>query len=196
VLQDGRDLIVLNSTRVSVLNQNFNLVHALAHHYYYHDIAERYISKEARRNFERRSAKFAAVFLLPKDPFIKDIESDPGKLETYVNLSFKCFVSPNIMITRAYDLKIIDYDVYRKLMDEYDLKRESLKSVNVRQIPALSKATGVLTKGCGLSREDIVSGSGISSNEIEILLHLEPASFKIENNNILEFKCPAADTDL
>lgn len=194
VLHDGRALIVLNSTKVSVLNQNFNLMHALAHHYYYKDIDERYLSKEARRKFEYRSAEFATAFLLPKIEFIRDIEKAPLELETYVNLSFKWHVSVNIMAARSYQLKQIDYETYRMLIAEYALKKESFEAVMRRDKPyVLSKSAEVLISEGKFTREEIVLESGLSSNDIELLLKLEKGSFKIEKNNILEFKGPTAD---
>lgn len=90
--------------------------HELAHiliHEPYLDLST--LSKDEEREMEQQANDFASAFLLPKEPFIRDVSMFPIDLDHYVFMKKKWHVSVGVMIRRAYNLGVITFNQYSYL---------------------------------------------------------------------------------
>lgn len=200
---NGSDVyfVVLGNDKGSRYRRQFDAAHELAHiliHEPYLDLST--LSKDEEREMENQANDFASAFLLPKEPFIRDVSMFPTNLEHYVFMKKKWHVSVGVMVRRAYNLNVITYNQYsymqRQISKNGWRKREPLDDQSIPTSPILIKKS-ILT----LLENNIFNGSSIQeelSNEYELTLGegMIEALTGIEEGTLSKYKKPKSNVVL
>lgn len=122
---NGKELvmIVLGSDKESLFRRNFSAAHELGHILLddFFDIDE--MSKLEYRDMENIMNKFAGALLIPKDNYIRDLNtSSKTDLSYYIQLKKKYRVSAAALIVRARQLEEITTNQYQYLMKRLSQK--------------------------------------------------------------------------
>lgn len=136
--------ILIDQDNNSFFRQQFSLGHELAHWVLHSDsINPQELNAEEYRQMETEANIFASNFLLPEEPFIKDIEKGKNDIEAYLAIKNKWNVSVSSMVYRAKDLNLIDSSEYlnlQKRMSSRGWRRvEPFDSVKPVSTPILLK---------------------------------------------------------
>lgn len=110
-------IVAISNSNQSIARARFDMAHEMAHiilHPWSEDLE--LITKEEFKARERQANIFAGAFLLPREPFLKDVSHYPTSLDYYVSLKEKWNVSISAMIYRAHQLEAISYNQYQYLM--------------------------------------------------------------------------------
>ncbi|MDA2756503.1 ImmA/IrrE family metallo-endopeptidase [Bacillus cereus group sp. Bc005] len=192
---DGSDVyfVVLGNDKGSRYRRQFDAAHELAHiliHEPYLDLST--LSKDEEREMEQQANDFASAFLLPKEPFIRDVSMFPTDLDHYVFMKKKWHVSVGVMVRRAYNLGVITFNQYSYLQRQMSKngwrKKEPLDGKSKPTSPVLIKKS-ILT----LLENDVFDGNSILdtlSNEYQLSLREEmfEALTGLEEGTLAEFR--------
>jgi len=196
--------IVLSSDKQSFYRRQFDVAHELGHALLHESsIVFNDLDKEEQKQIEKEANDFAAAFLLPREPFLRDVLMHPNDLEYYKMLKKKWGVSISAMLMRAYKLEAINDGTYQYMQrliskkgwrqkEPYDDIKEIAEPMANRQAIELlvendyfsgSELLKILSKEFGLT---------VLPNEVEKLLGLEEG-YLIEKeppltNNIVQIK--------
>jgi len=185
-----RCFIILGNDKKSAVRRQFDAAHELAHLVMHNGLVNiDELSKDEYKEMERQADSFAASFLLPRTPFIKDLVY-PSKLDFYVELKKKWRVSVGAMIVRAFHLEVISYNQYQYLMRQMGTKgwrtKEPLDDViTVPEPTLLRRAVDMLLINNVLKVRDILAKLRLTQNKAETLLNL-PKGKLIELENAEE----------
>ncbi|HDR5349730.1 TPA: ImmA/IrrE family metallo-endopeptidase [Bacillus thuringiensis] len=192
---DGSDVyfVVLGNDKGSRYRRQFDAAHELAHiliHEPYLDLST--LSKDEEREMEQQANDFASAFLIPKEPFIRDVSMFPTDLDHYVFMKKKWHVSVGVMVRRAYNLGVITFNQYSYLQRQMSKngwrKKEPLDGKSKPTSPVLIKKS-ILT----LLENDVFDGNSILdtlSNEYQLSLREEmfEALTGLEEGTLAEFR--------
>lgn len=110
-------LVALSKNKDTAVRTNFDAAHELGHimlHPWSEDIES--LSREEFKEREKEANEFAAAFLLPEKPFIRDVSAYPNNLNYYIELKKKWKVSIQAMLYRSQSLGQITQNQYQYLM--------------------------------------------------------------------------------
>lgn len=186
--------VVLGNNKYSATRRQFNAAHELGHillHDWNNDDIEE-ISKDEFRKKEEEANQFAAEFLLPKEPFLKDLLYEKN-LDFYVELKRKWKVSISAMVMRAYQLKKLNANQYQYLMRQISQrgwrKKEPLDDVIKLEQPTLfRKSIQIILENNIFSIDSLMdelsnNGLGLEKSELEELLNLEKNTLNKKNES-------------
>lgn len=154
-------IIVLGSDKGNYFRRQFDAAHELAHvliHDAYLDLST--LSKEEEKEIEAEANNFASAFLLPRDPFIKDISIMPTDLNHYVYLKKKWHVSVGAMVRRAFNLGVIsssEYDKLQRTITRWGWRREEPLDRETRPTSPVLLSKSIIT----LLDEKIFNGTSL-----------------------------------
>lgn len=181
---EDRFIMVLTNDKNSFARRQFNAAHELGHICLHKEnlIVEE-LSSEEFSVMENEANQFAAAFLLPKQSFLVDLHY-PIDLDYYIELKKKWKVSVSMMIIRAYNLGVINYNQYQNLQRKISIKgwrqKEPLDDVFVMKKPqAIKKALELIVYNDVVSGPQLVNELGYTQSDLENILDLD--------NNILSF---------
>ncbi|MGY2610245.1 XRE family transcriptional regulator [Bacillus pretiosus] len=172
---NGSDVyfVVLGNDKGSRYRRQFDAAHELAHiliHEPYLDLST--LSKDEEREMEQQANDFASAFLLPKEPFIRDVSMFPIDLDHYVFMKKKWHVSVGVMVRRAYNLGVITFNQYSYLQRQMSKngwrKKEPLDGQSKPTSPVLIKKSIL-----ALLENNVFDGNSILdelSNEYQLSL--------------------------
>lgn len=122
---DSRHYFVITTGESrSFYRQQFSIAHEIGHWVLHQHLNPAELDKEEYRLMEDQANKFASAFLLPRESFGKQLQTQKADdIETYFNLKRIWNVSMAAMIKRAYDLKIISIEVQTKLYKQMSYRR-------------------------------------------------------------------------
>ena len=113
---------IYNLENTTFSRLQFTLGHELGHWLLGHiDSDEDTLTAEDYRDNEKEANLFASCLLLPKQAFINDM-INPTDLSSYVPLKRKWKVSIAMMVMRARNLELIDYQQYQNLYKQLSRK--------------------------------------------------------------------------
>ena len=108
----------------SFYRQQFSMAHEIGHWVLHQHLDPAELDKEEYRLMEDQANKFASAFLLPRESFGKQLQTQKADdIETYFNFKRIWNVSMAAMIKRAYALKIISIEVQTKLYKQMSYRR-------------------------------------------------------------------------
>lgn len=191
--------VILGTDKKSFYRRQFNCAHELGHilmHERYSDLNE--INRDEYRDRENEANSFASAFLLPAEPFRRDVMIYPNRLSHYVELKKKWHVSIMAMIMRAYSLDCISQNQYTYLMRQMSTNGyrqiEPLDDqIEYKHPHALRQAIKLLLTKANMSGGDIMrlfasNGFSVSANVVEELLNLDKGVLSQTNDdNIVTF---------
>lgn len=117
-INDNLYYIVLNNiNNTNFYREQFTLAHELGHYIMHADeIDPQDLGSDEYRIMEREANSFASSFLLPRDSFKESmIQRNRGNITEYIPVKSEWNVSISAIIMRAFDLKIINTDQFKKL---------------------------------------------------------------------------------
>ncbi|MGE7672957.1 helix-turn-helix domain-containing protein [Lysinibacillus sp. NPDC094403] len=196
--------IVLSSDKQSFYRRQFDVAHELGHALLHESsIVFNDLDKEEQKQIEKEANDFAAAFLLPKEPFLRDVLMHPNDLEYYKMLKKKWGVSISAMLMRAYKLEAINDGTYQYMQrliskkgwrqkEPYDDIKEIAEPMANRQAMELLVENDYFS---GYELLKILSkkyGLTVLPNEVEKLLGLEEGYLIVKetpiSNNIVQLK--------
>lgn len=182
-------IIALSKNKDTAARTHFDISHEIGHillHEWSEDIES--LTREQFKVREKEANEFAASFLLPEEPFAKDVSAYPNDLEYYVQLKKKWKVSIAAMLYRACDLGAISQNQYqymiRIMQNRKWRKNEPLDNILQTYKPSLLKdAIDVLLTNNVFSTKEFIdelSDEGMALNyfEVENLLDLPKDTLK------------------
>ena len=118
--QNGKDsfCVIVENNKESWARKNFSLAHELGHIILHSSDSYIELSKTEQNQLEIEANLFASAFLLPSEEFSKDMKN-VYKLEDFVPLKSKWYVSIGAMMIRAKQLGILSNDQYLRLIKRY-----------------------------------------------------------------------------
>jgi len=190
---EAKYLIGFSLNKGTAARIHFDIAHEIGHillHEWSEDIET--LSKDEFIERENEAHSFASAFLLPKDAFLRDISTYADNIPYYIELKKKWKVSISAMIRRSYNLRIIDYNTYQRLMRTMQKKgirkEEPLDKILITAKPSLLKTAVqmLLNEGVFTPKEFVNElanqyGLSILPSEIELLLDLPKDTLKIDN---------------
>ena len=169
-------LIAYSNNKTSAARIHFDIAHELGHiclHEWSDNIED--ISKADFKTREQEANDFAATFLLPKDSFMADLQTNSLNLLGFKHLKKKWKVSMSAMIRRSKELGVIDAEVYQNLirtMQRRGLRKEEpLDDVLLTAEPSLLKTAVLLL----LQEEVFTPKEFMDELDINYNLAIEPA---------------------
>lgn len=188
-----RYLIGCSRNKDTAARIHFDIAHELGHillHEWSEDVET--LSKDEFKEKEKEANTFASAFLLPKNIFIKDIGAYADNLAYYIELKKKWKVSISAMIRRAYNLGLINSDIYQQLMRTMQKKgikkKEPLDDILYTAPPSLLRTSvqilleqNVLTPREFMDELSYNHKLSLESNEVETLLDLPKNILKVVN---------------
>lgn len=114
--------VIVEDNKESWARKNFSLAHELGH-IILHGNEDSYVDKSRteQNEIESEANNFAAAFLLPAEPFKKDMIF-VRKLDDFISLKAKWKVSIGAMLLRARQLEIISPEQYTKYIKYYSYR--------------------------------------------------------------------------
>lgn len=190
---ETRYLIALSKNKNTAARLHFDVAHELGHillHEWSEDIES--LSNTEFKEREQQAHDFASAFLLPAEPFIRDVGIYADKLSYYIELKKKWRVSIAAMIRRSLNLGLIKYDSYQSLMRQMQKRgirrEEPLDDVLITAQPTLLKtAVDMLINDKVLTPREFINELSqeynltLGSDVIESLLGLDKDTLKISN---------------
>lgn len=187
---EERYVIALSKNKTTAVRLHFDVAHELGHillHDWSDDIES--ISHDEFKKREKEANAFAAAFLLPEEPFKKDIGIYAGNLKYYEILKKKWNVSIVAMIMRSYNLGLIDYNKYQlmiRTMQKKGIKKEEpLDNVLITAEPTILKtAVEMLLNEKVFTANEFMSelaydyGFSLYPEDVEELLDLRKGTLK------------------
>ena len=169
-------LIAYSNNKTSAARIHFDIAHELGHiclHEWSDNIED--ISKADFKTREQEANDFAATFLLNKDSFMADLQTNSLNLLGFKHLKKKWKVSMSAMIRRSKELGVIDAEVYQNLirtMQRRGLRKEEpLDDVLLTAEPSLLKTAVLLL----LQEEVFTPKEFMDELDINYNLAIEPA---------------------
>jgi len=191
--QETRYLVAYSKNKTAAARIHFDIAHELGHillHEWSEDIEA--LSRDEFREREQQAHAFAAAFLLPREPFERDLGRYASNLSYYTVLKEKWKVSIAAMIRRAYSLEKIDQFTYQKLMRNMQKqgirKEEPLDDTLYTAKPTLLRTSiNMLIQDNVFSAKELMEeladdyGLPLSSIEVEHLLDLPKGTLAYSN---------------
>lgn len=177
--------VFLGNDKESAVRSKFDISHEVGHMIMHQSINdEKLLIPETFKIIENQAHRFAAVFLLPEETFLKDLHSPT--LESFWMLKEKWKVSIALMIMRCRQLCIIDDDEYRRLWIKLGRrgwrKKEPLDNKIPMESPQfINRSIKLIVDKGGLSKEDILLSIPLPKSIIEELANLPPGYFDQED---------------
>ncbi|MFL0361429.1 helix-turn-helix domain-containing protein [Pseudobacillus sp. 179-B 2D1 NHS] len=179
ILNDNdRFIMVLTNDKNSFARRQFNAAHELGHICLHKEnLIVDELSPEEFSTMEKEANQFAAAFLLPKESFLADLHF-PIDLDYYVELKKKWKVSISMMVVRAYNLGVINYNQYqnlnRKISSRGWRQKEPLDNIFLMKKPqAINKALELVIYNDVISGPQLVNELGYTKSDLEKILDLD-----------------------
>lgn len=173
----GRPFIFLTNDKGSAFRRQFDGAHELGHILMHRHIDNQdLLTKEEYKVMEQQANRFASAFLLPRESFIKSIDST--SLLSFVELKKYWHVSMGSMIYRCKDLMVIDEAKYTSLQKQMSMKKfkkkEPLDEVYPLPMPVVfKKSILALLNSNKKSGQQIVQEISIPQEYIETFSNLK-----------------------
>lgn len=110
-------IIGYSNNKTSASRLHFDIAHELGHiclHEWSQDVEA--LDRDEFKEKENEANRFASAFLMPESSFRCDAERGALSIPYYTQLKRKWKVSIQAMIRRSYNLGIIEYDEYQKMI--------------------------------------------------------------------------------
>ncbi|MEF9991731.1 MAG: ImmA/IrrE family metallo-endopeptidase [Romboutsia sp.] len=190
----SRYFIVLGKDKKSVPKRNYDIAVQIGH-IVLHELCvnENELTSKEYINIREEAREFASCLLLPKENFTNDLKY-PSELDYYVNLKAKYIVPIGIMVSRAYNLGIINNRKYEYLVKEMEKKgwdkKEPLEDIKGANPIISKKAIDIMIENSIINNTGLVAilskeGLTLPQEEIEDLLGLKRGklSVKLKSKN-------------
>ncbi|MFB9973891.1 ImmA/IrrE family metallo-endopeptidase [Allobacillus sp. SKP2-8] len=148
-----RPFIILGNIKRSSVRRNFDIAHELGHLLLHYKVEFTNLDTKEHKNIENEANLFAGAFLLPKKPFLYDMEtiSRVTNPDAYLDLKKKWKTSLQVLGYRAANLGILDSknhrNFYAALHRKDYLKREPLdESLSIQRPHKIKSIIDLVTK--------------------------------------------------
>ncbi|WP_217587549.1 helix-turn-helix domain-containing protein [Lentibacillus saliphilus] len=141
-----RPFIMLGNLKRSAVRRNFDIAHELGHLLLHYQVEFSNLDRQEHKAIEKEANQFAGAFLLPKDEFLKDMQSIARVTnpDAYIDLKTKWKTSLQVLGYRAAYLGYLDNKTHRNfyaaLHRKGYLKREPLDETLLIQKPQKIKS--------------------------------------------------------
>lgn len=123
-INDQQYFVITTGESRSFYRQQFSIAHEIGHWVLHQHLNPTELDKDEYKIMENQANKFASAFLLPKETFKEQLQSQKvDDIDTYYNLKRTWNVSMAAMIKRAYDLGVITVDIQTKLYKQMGYRK-------------------------------------------------------------------------
>lgn len=193
--------ILIDQDNNSFFRQQFSLAHELAHWVLHSDnVNPQELNAQEYREMETDANIFASNFLLPEEPFVKDIEKGKNDIEAYLSIKNKWNVSVASMVYRSKDLNLIDSNEYLNLqkrmssrgwrrVEPFDAVKPVSSPILLKQAYELLVDAKVIGQQTLQSQIEAKYGVSLPNDIIADLLNVPKEELANSmNNNIVQMK--------
>lgn len=182
---NNRPLQFLTADKSSAVRSRFDAVHELGHKVLHQSWVDyEYLdNKENHERIEKEAHHFAGAFLMPQEPFTREVYS--VSIDSLIHLKKRWKVSIAMMMRRGYDLGIFSKNQYEYLQRQRSERGYKLYEPLDDEIPdekpkVLNKAINMLIDHKVQSVEQILDSLKLPVKEIEMLCNLPEGSLGVE----------------
>lgn len=178
---DGRPYVMLNTVKRNAFRSRADIAHEIGHLLLHRNVPKEALKdKDTFNLMEAQAWRFAQGFLLPAEPFLRDVYS--LSLDALLALKPKWRVSVAFMLQTMLNLEIIDsgkYVNYRKYLAQRGwLRGEPYDAETAPERPMLLRQLVEFLRDQGLHTPDqLVQGLHLNALDIEELTQVEPGFF-------------------
>ena len=171
---------------------NFDMAHELGHILLHKwELDEEEVSKDKFSVMEKQANMFASAFLLPREPFTRDVSLYARSIEAYRILKKKWCVSMLAMMYRARQLKIINANQFQYMMRTMAAKGNKLWEpgdvIGQLHSTIFQGAIDVLLNGDYITAKGLTDafkeyGICLSQEDLEDIMALTPGTLDISKD--------------